>query len=131
MTVYAVLYTGSEITKSLAMPKESDIALNMEVGESYLLTSEQVSPGDYYISGGALTAKTELTGLTISSLTVEVDESVIITGLPNPTVVAHPGGVDTITDGSLDWASAEPGAYRIRLISPIHLEKVINVTVEI
>ena len=130
MTVHAVIYSGDQIIKTLTVPNESSVIENTGVGESYLLVSEKVNQAESYILAGVITPR-PLMNLVISNTTVGLNVDVVITGIPNPTTLYHPGGAFPIVDGNLDWSSAEPGTFKLRFLSYPYIEEIVHVTVEL
>lgn len=93
----------------------------LDTGEDWIEITDRVSPDDYYVSAGVLTAKTSLTA-TWNKTAIDadgVDEAVLST-LPNPTTVVVDTTKFTVTDGSFELSAEDPGDYRVLVDSYKH-----------
>jgi len=67
--------------------------------------------------------------LNISATTINVNQTISITGIPEGTVLQYIGGQQVIDDGELEWSSNVAGAYLFILANFPYQERVVQIEV--
>lgn len=129
MNVFTIFYdvaTGRII-------KYGDIQANLleentPPGTSPFFGETGCDPTSQYISEGALVSRPEMSLGGIPTV-LDVGATMTVTGVPVGTTCFYIGGVETINDGDIEWASNEPGNYRFTLMKFPYKEVFFNVEV--
>jgi hypothetical protein len=108
---------------------EIDIELNRPTPEAKTIEADNANQGTQYVLDGALTDRPEM-ALSGMQNVLEVNEEMVITGIPVGTVVHHADGELIVDDDLLEWASNVPGVFYLRILNFPYQEVFLCVSVK-
>ncbi|CAM3843938.1 hypothetical protein [Parendozoicomonas haliclonae] len=94
--------------------------------EGFAVCLGEFDNGEKYIKAGEVLDRPTM-GISIQKPTT-VGEDLVISGVPDNTLVFYPGGQAVIDDGVLEWTSEIPGTFRLTLTNFPYKEQIISVT---
>jgi hypothetical protein len=111
--------TTGEILRTGQCP-EGAADLQAGAGESVLY--EASDPFSQYVSGGALTAKQNLSASwDKTQVTADGVDTATLSGLPDPITFHIDGDSYEVVGGTLSFKASTPGEYRIEAVHPEYL----------
>jgi hypothetical protein len=88
------------------------IELNAPADREILYVDAPAHPNTHYVSDGELVERPTM-GLSYSSLSIGVDEELVIFGVPDGCYAYYPGGMLEVEDNELIFSSAVPARVRL------------------
>lgn len=102
--------TGA-VVMNVTAPDEEGVLIQLSANESWAaLMDIELDHGSSYIVDGEAVDRPEM-NLNISSAQLGIGEVMTVTGIPEGSVVHHPGGTVEVMDGFIEWSAVEPGSY--------------------
>ena len=116
-----------EITSTGYCP-DYDLMLKPGVGEAVDLVDPDVKDDMHYYDGSEYILR-PLFGFIVPPLTIAVDATFTVTGIPAGTTVHYAGGAEAVDDGILEWSSMAEGVFHFRVENFPYMTETFNVTV--
>jgi hypothetical protein len=95
---------------------EDMIEANRPEDTEYLEVPPGVSNAFSYVLGGVLTDR-PIMALSVVPDVIDIDDVLLITGIPEGTTCHHVAGETVIDDGQLEWETNSAGHYVFRLVN--------------
>lgn len=122
--VYGTIYdiTTGRIMMTTQFPDQSGIQLQCTLNPNYrAYIGAELNAREWYFDQNQEPTLRPSLGLSIGDgdedgmieVTLSPGELLTVTGIPTGTHVLHPAGEDVVDDGFIEWATDDPGEYRL------------------
>tara|TARA_R110000744_G_scaffold29513_7_gene70422 strand:+ start:631 stop:1020 length:390 start_codon:yes stop_codon:yes gene_type:complete len=106
----------------------SQISVQAQTGETAMQCDDNATMSKYYVLDNEAILR-PIMGISISSLSVNIGVDVVITGIPEDTIVTHTGGSEEVDDGDIEWSSNTAGNFELKLVNFPYKTEVVKIEV--